>query len=74
MKDEPKNCRTCGEDAFVIGCEGKAMVRVRRTSKCKNYIPPAKWSRGCVDRICRTEIVETIENAVDQWNEKFGVV
>ncbi len=65
-------CRRCGEDAFSISLRNPTtfkfwyFVRVRRSSKCKNY------KGGQCGRSCNTELRPTEQDAIREWNQLFG--
>jgi hypothetical protein len=64
-------CARCGEGAFVVSCDGKHLVRLNRWSKCKNYRPP-RLQRGNGSESCQTELHDTAESAIAEWNARFG--
>lgn len=62
------NCRYCNEDAALVRLpDGRFFVRVRRASKCKNYPRNREVSDSC-----RTNVFETEQEAMDDWNLRNG--
>lgn len=79
-EDQPKRCYRCGEDAClvssagVITCEDKALVRVRRATKCKRYVAALRVSGSPV---CRTPVYEGADcktAAIQDWNKRYGIL
>jgi len=61
-KKVPSECSRCNEDCIVMNLSEGYFVRVRRASKCKRYIP------GDVGRTCKTDVFQSAEQAIDQWD------